>query len=80
MKKNAGTLILFLLLGWLIGSWIATLLEPVAVLSFLTKSTTIDWSPSANLNIIRYTIELHFKMSLLSLIGVVAAIWLYRKL
>ncbi|WP_046215712.1 DUF4321 domain-containing protein [Paenibacillus wulumuqiensis] len=80
MKKNAGTLILFLLLGWLIGEWIATLLEPVAILSFLTKSTTIDWSPSANLNIIRYNIELHLKLSLLSLLGVVAAIWLYRRL
>jgi len=80
MKKNAGILILFLLLGWLIDEWIATLLEPVAILSFLTKSTTIEWSPSANLNIIRYNIELHLKLSLLSLLGVVAAIWLYRRL
>lgn len=80
MKKNAGMLILFLLLGWFIGAWIATLLEPVAILSFLTKSTTIDWNPSANLDIIRYNIEIHFKMSLLSLIGIVASIWLYRKL
>lgn len=80
MKKNAGMLILFLLLGWFIGAWVATLLEPVAILSFLTKSTTIDWNPSANLDIIRYNIEIHFKMSLLSLIGIVASIWLYRKL
>ncbi|MFD1886408.1 DUF4321 domain-containing protein [Paenibacillus wenxiniae] len=80
MKKNAGTLILFLLLGWLLGTWVSTLLEPVKMISFLTKSTTIDWSPSANLNIIRYTIDLHLKMSLLSLLGVIASIWLYRKL
>ncbi len=80
MKKNAGTLILFLLLGWLLGTWVSTLLEPVTMLSFLTKSTTIDWSPNANLNIIRYNIDLHLKMSLLSLIGVIVSIWLYRKL
>jgi hypothetical protein len=80
MKKNAGTLILFLLLGWLLGAWVSTLLEPVTMISFLTKSTTIDWSPSANLNIIRYNIDLHLKMSLLSLLGVIASIWLYRKL
>lgn len=80
MKKNAGTLILFLLLGWLLGAWIATLLEPIAILSFLTRSTTIDWSPSANLNIIQYNIELQLKLSLLSLLGAIAAIWLYRRL
>ncbi|MDN4619728.1 DUF4321 domain-containing protein [Paenibacillus sp. PsM32] len=80
MKKNAGMLILFLLLGWFIGTWVATLLEPVAMVSFLTRSTTIDWEPSANLDMIRYHLEIHFKVSLLSLIGIVASIWAYRKL
>ncbi|MFD1904589.1 hypothetical protein ACFSQ7_11750 [Paenibacillus rhizoplanae] len=33
-EKNVGTLLLFLILGWLAGAWIAKLLEPVQALSF----------------------------------------------
>lgn len=80
MKKNAGMLILFLLLGWLAGAWIAKALQPVKYLSFLTHPTTISWSPKANLDIISYNLTLQLEMSLLSLIGIIAAFWLYRRL
>lgn len=79
-KKNAGTLILFLILGWLAGAWIAKLLEPVKALSFLTASTVIKWSPQADLDIITYNINLQFKLCLLSLAGMITAVWLYRRL
>ena len=80
MKKNAGIFILFLVLGWLAGAWVGTLLEPVEAISFLTKSTMISWSPSANLDIISYDLTIQLKLSLFSLIGIIVSVWLYRRL
>lgn len=80
MKKNAGVLFLFILLGWLIGTWIANWLLPVKALSFLTASKNISWSSDANLDIITYDITIEFKLCLLGLIGIVTAIWVYRRL
>ncbi|MWV46728.1 DUF4321 domain-containing protein [Paenibacillus sp. HJL G12] len=80
MKKNIGILLLFILLGWLAGAWIAKALEPVQALSFLTASTPIKWSPQANLDIISYDITIQMKLSLLSLIGIIVSVWLYRRL
>ncbi|WP_054956383.1 DUF4321 domain-containing protein [Paenibacillus dakarensis] len=80
MKKNAGVLILFILLGWLTGTWIANLLQPVKALSFLTTSKMLEWSPQANLDIINYDINIEFKLCLLGLIGIITAVWLYRRL
>ncbi|WP_151736505.1 DUF4321 domain-containing protein ['Paenibacillus yunnanensis' Narsing Rao et al. 2020] len=79
-KKNVGTLLLFLILGWLAGAWIAKLLAPVEALSFLTASTMIQWSPQADLDIITYDITIQLKLCLLSLAGIIAAAWLYRRL
>lgn len=79
-EKNVGTLLLFLILGWLAGAWIAKLLEPVQALSFLTASTVLKWSPQADLDIISYDITIHLKLCLLSLAGIITAVWLYRRL
>ncbi|MHA6533578.1 DUF4321 domain-containing protein [Paenibacillus sp. BAC0078] len=79
-KKNVGILLLFLILGWLAGAWIAKLLEPVRALSFLTTSTVLKWSPQADLDIISYDITIHLKLCLLSLAGIIIALWLYRRL
>lgn len=79
-KKNVGTLLLFLILGWLAGAWIAKALASVKVLSFLTASTVLKWSPQADLDIITYDITIHLKLSLLSLAGMITAVWLYRRL
>ena len=79
-EKNLGMFLLFLLLGWLIGAFIAKGLEQFKALSILTNTTTISWSPKANFDIISYNLNIQLKMSLLSLLGMVSAIWLYRKL
>lgn len=79
-KKNVGTLLLFLILGWLAGAWSAKLLEPVKALSFLTTSTVLKWSPQADLDIITYDITIQLKLCLLSLAGIITAVWLYRRL
>lgn len=80
MKKNAGIFILFILLGWLVGAWSAKALKSVGILSFLTHATAISLSPKADLDIISYNIHIQLQMSLLSLIGIIAAVWLYRRL
>lgn len=80
MKRNVGMLILFLLLGWLVGAWIAMALEPVQSLSFLTASKVITWSPQADLNIISYDFTIRMKLCLLSLLSMIISVWLYRKL
>lgn len=71
---------MFILLGWLTGTWIAKLLLPVKALSFLTTSKMLEWSPEANLDIIHYDINIEFKLCLLGLIGIITAVWLYRRL
>jgi hypothetical protein len=80
MKRNVGMLILFLVLGWLVGALIAQALEPVQSLSFLTATTVIKWSPQADLSIINYDFNIQLKMCLLSLLSMIVSVWLYRKL
>ena len=80
MKKNGLTLVIFLLIGMLTGMIIAELLSPFPFLSFLTRSAEITWEPKANLNIIKYDLYIQVKLNLASIIGIIAAIWAYRKL
>ncbi|ANE47165.1 membrane protein [Paenibacillus swuensis] len=80
MKKNTLTLIIFILLGLLLGSIAAHVLSGVKQLSFLTESTMISWQPRANLDVISYDLKLQVKLSVMSILGLVASIWIYRKL
>lgn len=79
MKKNVFTLCLFLLLGLLTGTIVAQLLGPVEWLSFLTRSAQIKWEPRADLAVIQYDIHLVIRLNLISILGIVCAIWIYRK-
>ncbi|QHW34168.1 DUF4321 domain-containing protein [Paenibacillus rhizovicinus] len=80
MKKNIWVLLLFMLIGLLAGALIARSLTTFPGLSFLTNTTTILWSPSADLLVLSYAFTLRLHLSLLSIAGVAFAIWLYRKL
>jgi hypothetical protein len=80
MKKNTFSLIVFILLGLLAGSIVSQLLEPVQGISFLTKSAQIIWQPKADLQILKYDLYFQVKLNLISIIGLVCAIWIYRKL
>lgn len=80
MKKNGWILLLFIVLGLLAGALVAQWLEPVAGVSFLTKAIQGSWSPSVNLYVLSFDLSVDFKISLLSIIGVVVALWLYRKI
>jgi hypothetical protein len=80
MKKNNLTFIVVLAAGLLTGSILAQLFADVPWLSFLTRSAEIRWEPSADLQVIRYDIKLAFSLNLASVIGLAAAIWMYRKM
>jgi uncharacterized membrane protein YeaQ/YmgE (transglycosylase-associated protein family) len=80
MKKSNLTLFIFIVLGLLAGSIVAQLLLPVQGISFLTKSTLLDWHPKADLQFIKYDLDFQVKLNLISVIGAIAAIWLYRRM
>ncbi|MCR2802626.1 DUF4321 domain-containing protein [Paenibacillus soyae] len=80
MKKNGWILALFILLGLVAGALVAQWLEPVQGLSFLTKPIVTSWSPAFDLYVIRFSLQLDLQLSLLSIVGAAAAIWLYRRM
>ncbi|GMK38394.1 hypothetical protein PCCS19_14480 [Paenibacillus sp. CCS19] len=80
MKKNGWTLLLFIVLGLITGALIAKWLKRVSALSFLTDTTTIKWSPDADLAVLSYDLTIRLELSLLSILCLVLAIWLFRKL
>ncbi|RKP54239.1 DUF4321 domain-containing protein [Cohnella endophytica] len=79
MKKNGWILLLFVFLGLLAGSLVANWLREVPSLVFLTRTIEVNWSPAADLAVIKYSLVLNIHFSLLSIIGAIVAIWLYRK-
>ncbi|GAB2720378.1 DUF4321 domain-containing protein [Paenibacillus thermoaerophilus] len=80
MKKNTFTLIVFLLLGLLAGMIAGELLSPVPGLKFLTTAADIEWHPKADLEIVQYDFFIRLKLNLIAIVGLIAAIWIYRKL
>jgi H+/Cl- antiporter ClcA len=80
MKKSFGLLLIFLLIGLLTGSLVAHLLLSVEWLSFLTKSMLISWHPQADLDFLKYDFVLQLRISLLSILGLIAAAWVYRRM
>ncbi|WP_308634767.1 DUF4321 domain-containing protein [Paenibacillus silvisoli] len=80
MKKNIWVLLLFILIGLLTGALVSRWLSQVPGLSFLTKTSPVVWSPAADLLVLSYAFTLKIEISLLSIIGLIIAIWLYRKL
>lgn len=79
LKRNNLTLLLFIIFGLLTGTIIGELLAPVSWLSFLGKSAEMSWEPKANFQAISWDLKLEFRLNLISILGVVGAVWLYRK-
>lgn len=80
MKKNTFTLILILIVGLVAGSLVGQLLSSVPALSFLTVSKELSWQPKADLLVLRYDLDLHIRLNLIGILGLAAAVWIYRKL
>jgi len=80
MKKNFWMLLLFILLGLLTGALVAHWLQSVPGLAFLTNTSDIVWKPAADLLVVSYDLSIRIELSLLSIVGLILAIWLYRKM
>jgi uncharacterized membrane protein len=80
MKKNNITLIVCLIVGLITGVIVGHLLQSVPSLSFLTQSAQISWEPKADLDVLKYDFHLQVKLNLCSIIGLVSAFFIYRRL
>ena len=80
MRKSKRNLVLAGFLGLLAGSILLHVLDGFQGLAWLTKSISMAWSPAADLDVIRYQFDIHVKVSMLHLIGVLGALWVYKKL
>jgi hypothetical protein len=67
-------------LGLLAGTIIAELLAPVSSLAFLTKSAQMNWHPKADLQILKYDLDIQVKLNLISFLCAIGAIWIYRRM
>jgi uncharacterized membrane protein len=80
LKKNFGLLLIFMLIGLLTGTLVAHLLLSIEWMSFFTKSMPISWHPQADLDFLKFNLEIQVRISLLSIIGLIAAYWVYRRI
>ncbi|TDF97633.1 DUF4321 domain-containing protein [Paenibacillus piri] len=80
MKKNTFTFILLLIIGLVAGTLVGQLLVQVPALAFLTRTVDLSWEPKADLLVFKFELHFWLKPNLLSLIGLAAAFWIYRKL
>jgi uncharacterized protein YneF (UPF0154 family) len=80
VKKNTFTFILLLVIGLVAGSLVGQLLSTVPALAFLTKSVELFWEPKADLLVLKYDLHFELKLNLISIFGLVAGFWVYRKL
>lgn len=78
--KNKSTLILIvlLLIGLLFGSLIGELFSDI--LPILNKSQQITWEPKGDLVILKYDLYFQVKINLTSVLGLIIAFWIYKKL
>ncbi|CAM5794387.1 MULTISPECIES: DUF4321 domain-containing protein [Brevibacillus] len=76
--KETLTLVFLLISGLLCGSILGEVLGPWV--PFLTKSKEITWSPAADLEILKYDLNLQVKLNLASIGGLALAFWIYRRM
>ena len=80
--KNIWILILFILSGIVVGGLLGELASQVDFLSWLAYGQEFGLSTPVelNLNVIKLTFGLVFKINIASIIGIVLAIFIYKKI
>lgn len=78
MNKNTIILLIILVVGLLAGSLIGKLLSPWV--PFLAETADIVWEPRADLDIIKYDFFIQVKLNLASVLGLITAFWIFRKI
>ncbi len=81
-EKNIWILVLFLLGGIVVGGLLGELASNVNFLSWLAYGQEFGLSTpiELNLNVVKLTFGLMFKINIASIIGIVLAIFIYKKI
>lgn len=81
-EKNIWILVLFILCGIVVGGLLGELAANVNFLSWLSYGESFGLSSpiELNLNVINITFGLSFKINIASIIGIVLAIFIYKKI
>jgi len=84
ISKSYGTLVIYIVIGAVLGGLLGELLSSVEALSSLmpylkNPYPVLDIVPSVlDLYVIKLTLGLAFSPNLMSIIGVVAAVWIFK--
>ena len=80
-EKNSFILIIFILCGLVIGGLIGELTQGVSWLSFLSYGQTFGISTpvTLDLGVLQLTLGLIFKINIAGILGIILAIFIYRK-
>lgn len=80
-EKNIWILVLFILCGIVVGGLLGELASNVSFLSWLSYGEEFGLSSpiELDLNVIKVTFALMFKINIASIIGIVLAIFVYKK-
>mgnify|MGYP003470356120 CR=1 FL=1 len=80
-EKNSFILIIFILCGLVIGGLIGELTQGVSWLSFLSYGQTFGISTpvTLDLGVLQLTLGLVFKINIAGILGIILAIFIYRK-
>ena len=81
-EKNIWILILFILSGIVVGGLLGELASNVSFLSWLSYGEEFGLTTplELDLNVIKVTFGLMFKINIASIIGIVLAIFIYKKI
>ena len=81
-EKNIWILILFLLSGIVVGGLLGELASKIDFLSWLAYGETFGLTTPVelDLNVIKVTFGLMFKINIASIIGIVLAIFIFKKI
>jgi len=77
--KNGWTLVLFLLIGYVIGSFLGDYLGGISWLSWLRYGYSFGLDPQTlELGLMSLTFGIHFRITISSIIGIIAAMLIHR--
>lgn len=75
--RETFTFVLILIVGMIAGSILGEILGKW--LPFLKVAKSVTWSPSADLDILKFDFSLQLKLNLASIAGLVLAFWIARR-
>ncbi|WP_105617985.1 DUF4321 domain-containing protein [Vallitalea okinawensis] len=79
-KKSGWIFVLFLFIGIVIGGFLGTYFAESPILSWLNYGQVFTLSPEFNFSIIEFDMNLKISINLASIIGILLAIFAYRKM